>query len=81
VDTPVKVPIPTAVRVQTARDGLLLLEEQLNALRADAALGTLERARGIGALVGVALRAIETADLEDRVEALERVLAQRRPRR
>src|SRR5579862_1703099 len=32
VDTPVKVPIPTAVRVQTARDGLLLLEEQLNAL-------------------------------------------------
>jgi hypothetical protein len=80
-DAPAKASRPSPVRVQCARDLLRLLEEQLNALRQDGALSTLERARGIGALAGVALRAIETADLEDRVQSLERVLAQRRPRR
>lgn len=72
---------PLQVRIQTARDLLGLLEEQLNALRGDAALGTVERARSVGALAGVALRAIETADLEQRVEALEAVLAGRTKRR
>ena len=76
-DAPAKASLPAPVRIQTARDLLGLLEEQLNALRGDPALGTVERARSIGSLAGVALRAVETADLEQRVEALEAVLAGR----
>lgn len=81
VDAPAKVSLPAPLRIQTARELLSLLEEQLNALRSDAALGTVERARSIGALAGVSLRAIEVAGLEDRVLALEKVLAHRRSRR
>jgi hypothetical protein len=80
-DLPAKVSLPAPLRIQTAREVLALLEEQLNALRTDAALGTVERARSIGALAGVSLRAIEVAGLEDRVLALEKVLTQRRNRR
>jgi hypothetical protein len=72
------VELPEPVRVQTARDVLELLEEQLNLLRADLGLGTVERARAIGSLAGVALRAVETADLEARLAALESVLKARR---
>ncbi len=41
----------------------------------DEELGTAERARLTATLAGVALRAIEAADLAGRVEALEHVLA------
>jgi hypothetical protein len=74
VDNPAKVALPEPIRVQTARDVLELLAEQINLLRADLSLGTVERARTLGALAGVALRAVETADLEARLAALEAVL-------
>ena len=77
-EAPARVELPEPVRVQTARDVLELLEEQLNLLRADLGLGTVERARAIGSLAGVALRAVETADLEARLAALESVLKARR---
>jgi hypothetical protein len=77
-EAPARVELREAVRVQTARDVLELLEEQLNLLRADLGLGTVERARAIGSLAGVALRAVETADLEARLAALESVLKARR---
>ena len=80
-DSPPKLTLPDAVRIKTARDILELLEEQINLLRADLGLGTIERARTLGALAGVALRAVETADLEARLAALEKVLAGRRSRR
>lgn len=80
-DAPAKSALPAPVRVQTARDVLDLLDEQINLLRADLGLGTVERARCIGGLAGVALRAVETADLEARLEALEAVLAKRGGRR
>lgn len=73
-DAPVKAELPAPVRIKTARDVLELLAEQINAVRADFSLGTLERARCLGGLSGVALRAVETADLEARLAALEAAL-------
>lgn len=77
-DAPVRVDLPTEVRIETARDVLAVVAEQLNLVRMDTALGTIERARCVGALAGVALRAVETADLEARLESLEQVLSDRR---
>ena len=80
LDAPLRVELPAPVRVQTARDVIDLLAEQINLVRADLSLGTVERARCLGGLAGVALRAVETADLEARLAALEAVLAERKPR-
>ena len=66
--------LPLPFRLQTARDVLGLLEEQIGAVRADPHAATLEKARTIGYLAAVALRAVETADLAGRLEALEHVL-------
>jgi hypothetical protein len=71
--------LPSPLRLRTAQELLGLLEEQINAVRMDGALGTVERARCVGSLAGVALRAVETADLERRLIALEAVLNSRRP--
>jgi hypothetical protein len=76
-DAPVKAELPAPVRIQTARDVLELLAEQINALRADLSLGTVERARCLGGLAGVTLRAVETANLEARLAALEAALSLR----
>jgi hypothetical protein len=76
-ETPARVELPPQFRLQTARDVLELVEEQVNAVRADAGLGTIERARCLGTLAGIALRAVETADLEARLAALETVLRAR----
>ena len=76
--TPARTPIPPEFRLQTARDVLDLLTEQIQAVRADAKAGTLERARCVGYLAGIALKAVETADMAERVEALERVLKTRK---
>jgi hypothetical protein len=64
-------------RLQTASDVLSLLEEQVAAVRADGAAGTLEKARAVGYLAGVTLKAIEAGNLAARVEMLEAVLKQR----
>jgi hypothetical protein len=65
------------LRVQTAHDVLGVLSEQIEAVLADAELGTGERARVVATLAGVALRAIETGQLAARLEALERALGGR----
>jgi hypothetical protein len=57
---------------------LALLEEQVAAVRADAEAGTLETARTVGYLAGIALRAIEAGNLAARIEMLEAVLKQRK---
>jgi hypothetical protein len=74
-DVPAKVALRAPIRLQTAHDVLELLGEQINLLRADLSVGTVERARTLGALAAVALRAVETADLEARLAALEAVLS------
>ncbi len=78
VKPPVHPPIPIPFRLRTARDVLTLLEEQIGALRADETLSTVERARVLGYLARIALKAIEAGDLEARIEALEAVLKRRR---
>jgi hypothetical protein len=65
------------IRIATARDVLGVIEGQVAAVLSDGELGTAERARTAATLCGVALRAIEAADLAARVEALERALEAR----
>jgi hypothetical protein len=75
--TPGTTSIPAAFRLRTAQDVLDVLEEQVAAVRADAAAGTLEKARAIGFLAGVSLKAIEAGHLAARIEMLEAVLKHR----
>ena len=75
--TPGQTLIPLPFRLKTAQDVLALLEEQVNAVREESDAGTLEKARAIGYLAGIALKAVEVADLSGRVEALEQVLRRR----
>jgi aminoglycoside phosphotransferase (APT) family kinase protein len=70
-------PVPLPFRLQTAADVLALLEEQVQAVRADTEAGTLEKARTVGYLAGVALKAIEAGNLAARIEMLEAILKQR----
>ena len=75
--TPGTTPLPLPFRLQTAADVLALIEEQVNAVRANQEVGTPERARTMGYLAGVALKAIEAGNLAARVEMLEAVLKHR----
>ena len=59
-------------------DVLAVLVEQVNAVRADHLADPAERARTLGFLAGVALRAMEAKDLAARLEAVERVLRLRK---
>jgi hypothetical protein len=64
-------------RLKTAADVIDLLEEQVAAVRAEQEAGTLEKARVVGYLAGIALKAIEAGNLAARLEMLEAVLKQR----
>lgn len=75
--TPGTTPVPLAFRLKTAADVLALLEEQVEAVRAEREAGTLEKARAIGFLAGMALKAIDAGNLAARVEMLEAVLKRR----
>src|SRR5437016_3799907 len=75
--TPGTTPVPVEFRLKTAADVLALLEEQVAAVRAEAEAGTLEKARCIGFLAGVSLKAIEAGNLAARIEELEAVLKRR----
>ncbi len=71
-------PVPLPFRLKTAADVIGLIEEQVGAVRAEPLATTLEKARTIGFLAGVALRAIETGDLAARMEIIEAEMKQRR---
>lgn len=75
--TPRTTRLPAEFRLRTAADVLALLDEQVAAVRDDGDAGALEKARTIGFLAGVSLRAIEAGDLAARIEILESVLKQR----
>ena len=70
--------LPVEFRLETARDILNLLAEQVAVVRGDREAGKLERARCIGYLAGVALKAVEVVNVAERLEALERTLRSRR---
>src|SRR5919107_3699721 len=76
--TPGQTLLPTSFRLKTAQDVLALIEEQVNAVREEPEAGTLEKARAVGYLASIALKAVEVADLSGRVEALEQVLRRRK---
>ena len=76
--TPGQTLVPLPFRLKTVHDVLTLIEEQVNAVREESEAGTLEKARAIGYLAGIALKAVEVADLSGRVEALEQVLRRRK---
>jgi hypothetical protein len=60
--TPRQTAIPTPFRLKTAADVLALLEEQFGAVRSDETLTTVERARTVGYLAGISLKAIEAGE-------------------
>jgi hypothetical protein len=76
--TPCTTPVPLAFRLQTAADVIDLIEDQVKAVRAEKGAGTLEKARVVGYLAAIALKAIEAGDMAARVEALEAVLKTRK---
>ena len=69
--------VPSEARLRKAADVLGVLDGQVSAVLDDDLLTTAERARLIATLCGVALRAIEAADLSARVEAVEQALTGR----
>lgn len=64
--------------LQTAKDVIDLLEEQVAALRGAEGLETVAKARALGYLAGIARKAIETGTLAARLEMLETVLESRK---
>jgi hypothetical protein len=70
-------PLPPR-RLQTAQDVIDLLQEQVEAVRHEARAGTIEKARALGYLAGIARKAIEAGNLAARLELLEAVLRQRK---
>ena len=66
--------LPLPFRLKTATDLLTLLEEQITAVRGDQEASALERARVVGFLTGIALKAIEGGNLQARLDMLEAVL-------
>ena|SRR5438132_6095228 len=69
---------PPPRRLQTVQDLIDLLQEQVEAIRAERWSTTIEKARAIAQLAGVARQAIEAGILAARVEMLETVLKQRK---
>lgn len=76
--TPGGTQVPISFRLQTAQDVIDLLQEQVGTVLADTEVGTLERARTIGYLAGIALKAIEAGNIAARLETLEMVLKRRK---
>ncbi len=76
--TPGQTRVPIPFRLKTAADVLALLEEQVSAVCAEPEATTLEKARVVGYLAGISLKAIEAGDLAARIEAVEAVLKARR---
>jgi hypothetical protein len=76
--TPSQTQLPAGFRLRTAQDVLELLAEQVEAVRQDQEVTTTERARTVGYLCAIALRAVETADMAERIEVIERALKQRK---
>jgi len=76
--TPCSTRLPAGFRLDTAGDVIALIESQVEAVLEDAEAGTLEKARLIGYLASVSLKAIECGNLAARLEALEAVLKARK---
>src|SRR3954451_16667784 len=69
---------PEPLPFETPADVLAVIGEQVNAVRADVFAEPQEKARTLGMLSSVALRAMEAKDLAALLEAVERVLKLRK---
>ena len=65
--------LPESVRIRTAEDIRMLLETTINEVR-EAEVDVLAKARCLGYLAGITMKAIETATLEGRVIDIEETL-------
>jgi hypothetical protein len=65
---------PPPRQLQTVQDVIDLLEEQAEAVRAEPFAGSIEKARVLAYLAGVARRTFEAGVLAERVKILEQVL-------
>ena len=63
------------IRIETAKDVLDLLSRTIADVRTDPQAGTLEKARVLGYLSGIALKAVEGAGVMSRLEELEEAVA------
>jgi len=72
--TPGGTAIPLPFRLRTAQDVLSLLARHVEAVEHDEDAGTLEKARTVGYLAGIALKAVEVTDLGARLAKLEQAL-------
>ena len=64
--------------IRTPADVVELLAAEVEAVRRNARIDPVEKARTLGLLAAVALRAMDAAASEGRLEAIERVLKLRR---
>jgi hypothetical protein len=76
--TPMRSPLPHEFRLRTATDVVTELAKEVAAVRADAEAKVTEKARVVGYLLGIALQAVEVADLSERVAAMESALKERK---
>jgi hypothetical protein len=69
--------IPLPFRLRTAQDILALLARHVEAVENTAEATPLEKARTVGYLAGIALKAVEVTDLGARLGKLEQAVAKR----
>ena len=73
-ETALAPPQAEPVPIRTPADVVALLAEQINSVRADHTSDPQDRARTIAGLATVALQAMKAAEMDARVEAVERML-------
>lgn len=64
--------------LERPQDVLRILDQEIQAVRADPRVGAVVRARVMAQLAAIALRAVEAGPLADRLEAIETALPARR---
>ena len=75
--TPGGTVITLPFRLRTAHDVLSLIARHVEAVEQEEEAGTLEKARAIGYLAGIALKAVEITDLGARLAKLEQALGRK----
>ena len=77
--TPVHPVLSPEFRLATAADVVALIEDQCQAVLDEKEATILEKARCLGYLATVSLKAIEAGNLAARIEELEAILKKRKP--
>jgi len=75
---PASLALPEPVRLEVVAGVQALLAEAVMLIRSDATARGVEKGRALGYLATIGLRLIEAHDLQERLEAMELVLEQRR---